>query len=55
MAHVYREGNRCADRLVRLGVDLHSNHLILYNPLSVVEDLLVSDKAGYICNRFMVL
>ena len=54
VAHVYREANRCADRLARLGADLHSNHLILYNPPPVVEDLLASDKAGHFCNRLVV-
>ena len=54
VAHVFREVNRCVDRLARLGVDLHSNHLILYNPLPVVEDLLASDKASHFCNRLVV-
>ena len=54
MAHVYREANRCADRLARLRVDLHSDHLILYNPPPVVEDLLDSDKAGRVCNKLVV-
>ena len=55
VAHVYREANRCADRLARLGADLHSDHLILYNPPPVVKDFLASDKAGYVCNRLVVL
>ena len=40
VAHVLREMNRCADRLIRLEVDLCSDHLILYNPPPVVEVLL---------------
>lgn len=48
------EADRCTDRLVRLGADLHSNHLILYNSPPVVEDLLASDKAGHFCNRLVV-
>ncbi|KAL0014884.1 hypothetical protein SO802_001953 [Lithocarpus litseifolius] len=54
VVHVYREANRCADRLARLGADLHSDHLILYNPPPVVEDLLASDKAGFFGNRLVV-
>ena len=54
VAHVYREANRFANKLVRLGVDLHSDHLILYNPPPVVEDLLDSDKAGRVCNKLVV-
>ena len=49
VANVYREANRCADRLTRLGADLHSDHLILYNPPPVVEDLL-----DHVCNRLVV-
>ena len=55
VVHVYREINMCADRLAGLGADLHSDYLILYNPSLVVEDLLVSDKVEYVCNRLVVL
>ena len=55
MAHVFREVDRCADRLARLRADLHSNRLILYNPPPMVEDLLTSDKDGHFCNRLVVL
>ena len=54
MAHVFMEANRCANRLARLGADLHSDYLILYNPPLVVEDLLASDKASHFCNRLVV-
>ena len=54
VAHVYREANRCVARLTRLGADLYSGHLILYNPPPVVEDLLASDKVGHVCNRLVV-
>ena len=53
VAHVSGEANRCADSLARLRADLHSNHLILYNPLPMVEDLLTSDKDGHFCNRLV--
>jgi len=32
VAHVYREANKCTNKLVRMGADLQSNHFILYNP-----------------------
>ena len=54
VVHVYREANRFANKLVRLWVDLHSDHLILYNPPLVVEDILTSDKASHVCNRLVV-
>ena len=54
VAYVYREANRCANRLARMRVDLHSDHLILYNPPLVVEDILTSDKASHVCNRLVV-
>ena len=54
VAHVFREVNRCADKLARLGTNLHSDHLILYNSLPVVEDLLTSDKATHFYNRLVV-
>ena len=53
VAHVFREANRCADRLARLGADLHSNHLILYNPPLVVEAILAFDEANLCCNRLV--
>ena len=33
VAHVYKEANRCADKLARMGADLQSNYVILYNLL----------------------
>lgn len=54
VAHVYREANRCANKLARLGVDFYSDHLILYNPPPVLEELLASDKVSYVCNRLVV-
>ena len=54
VVHVYKEANRCVDKLARLGADLHSDHLILYNPPPMVEELLASDKANHVCNRLVV-
>ena len=33
VTHVYREANGCADRLTRMGADLTSDYLFLYDPL----------------------
>ena len=52
--HVYREANNCADRLAKMGADLNTNHLFLYNTLPVVVDLLALDKADYVCNRLII-
>ena len=54
VAHVYREANRCADKLARMRADLQSDYLILFNLPLVMEDLLASDKAGHVCNRLVV-
>lgn len=40
LVHVYREANSYADRLARMGAELTSDFLILYNPPDVVVDLL---------------
>ena len=55
VAHVYKKTNKCTDRLTRLEADLHSCHLILYNPPYVVEDHLTGDKVRHVRNRLMVL
>ena len=52
--HVYREANGCANRLARMGADLKSDYLFLYDPPPVVVDLLDNDKAGHVCNRLVV-
>ena len=54
VTHVYREANYCADRLAKMGADLHTDYLFLYNPPPVVADLLALDKAGHVCNRLIL-
>ena len=54
VTHVYRESNYCADRLAKMGADLHTDYLFLYNPPPVVADLLALDKAGHVCNRLIL-
>ena len=55
MVHVFREANSCANRLDRMGAELISDFQFLYNPSNVVVDLLIREKAGFVCcNRLVV-
>ena len=55
MTHMFRKANYCADRLARMGAELNSDFQFLYNPPSVVVDLLLRVKARFVCcNRFIV-
>ena len=45
VTHIYREANRCADKLAKMGATQDTDLLILYEPLPVVDDLLAFDKA----------
>ena len=51
---MYREANSCADRLVRVRVELTSDHLFLCNPPPMVVNLLSMDKVDHVCNRLIV-
>ena len=51
--HVYREANQCADALAKLGAQFGSHFVVFCNPLPVVENLLVFDKANMFCNRLV--
>ncbi|KAJ1404393.1 Reverse transcriptase-like [Sesbania bispinosa] len=41
--HVFREGNRCADLLAKLGVNLLDRFVVLLDPPSELDHLLVED------------
>ena len=53
--HCYREGNKCADRLARLGTDMEESFVIFDAPPPVIVSLLTLDKLGTtqerICNE----
>ena len=53
--HCYREGNKCADRLARIGTELEENFVVFAAPPSVIVPLLVLDKLGFtqarVCNE----
>ena len=53
--HCYREGNKCANKLARLGTDLEENFVVFYAPPSVIAPLLFLDKLGFtqerVCNE----
>ena len=55
VARIYKETNKGADKLARMGADLQSDYPILCNPLPMVEELLASDKVKHICNKLVVL
>ena len=55
MTHMFRKANYCADRLARMGAELNSDFQFLYNPPSVVVDLLARVKAAFVrFNRLIV-
>ena len=53
--HCYREGNKCADRLARLGADMEENFVVFDAPPPVIAPLLILDKLGMtqerVCNE----
>ena len=55
VAHVFMEANGCADRLARMGAELVTDFLFLFESPDVVGEMLASDKAGIVfCNRLVV-
>ena len=55
MMYVFRKPNYYADHLAYMRAELISNFQFLYNPPSVVVDLLLRVKARFVCcNRFIV-
>ena len=55
VAHIFREANRCTDKLANIGATQVVNFLLLYEPPHVVVDLLAFDKAKLFCNRMLVV
>lgn len=55
VTHIFREVNRCADRLAKMGAVQIIDFLILYEPPLVVDNLLVFNKAKIFCNRLIVV
>ena len=55
VTHIFREANRCVDKLANVGATQAVNFLLLYEPLPVVADLLAFDKAKLFCNRMVVV
>ena len=52
---MFREANGCADRLARMGAELVTDFLFLFESPDVVGEMLASDKAGIVfCNRLVV-
>ena len=55
VTHIFREVNRCADRLAKMGAVQITDFLILYEPPHVVDNLLVFNKVKIFCNRLIVV
>ena len=53
--HCYREGNKCVDRLARLGTDMEENFVVFNAPPPVIVPLLILDKLCFtqerVCNE----
>ena len=51
----YREGNKCVDRLARLGTYMEESFVIFYASPPIIVTLLTLDKLGstqdHICNQ----
>nr|POE59596.1 putative ribonuclease h protein [Quercus suber] len=55
VAHIFREANRCANKLANMGATQAVNFLLLYEPPPVVVDLLAFDKTELFCNKMLVI
>ena len=55
VTHIFREANRCADKLANVEATQAVNFLLLYEPSHVVADLLAFDKAELFCKRMVVV
>ena len=45
--HIFREANQCVNALAKLEATISSDYINFVNPLPVVEDMLVFDKAEF--------
>ena len=54
VTHIFREANRCADIMAKMGADLVSDFQILYELMPVVDNALAFDKAELFWNRLIV-
>ena len=53
MTHIFKEANRCANSLAKIGNVQLIDFYILNEPLSMVEPLLTFDKLELFCNKFI--
>ncbi|XP_075649993.1 uncharacterized protein LOC142620516 [Castanea sativa] len=54
VTHIFREANKCADIMAKMGVDLVTDFQVLYEPPPVVDNALAFDKAELFCNRLVI-
>ena len=55
VTQIFREANRCADKLANMGATQLTNFLLLYEPPPAVDNLLAFDKVEFFCNRIVVV
>ena len=55
MICIFREANRCADKLANMGATQLTNFLLLYELPPAVDNLLAFDKVEFFCNRIVVV
>ena len=49
--HIYRETNKCADRLANLGLSQQPDFVVHYSPPEGLVSLVGDDCLGVLCNR----
>lgn len=55
MTQIFREANRCIDKLANMGATQHMDFLLLYEPPSVVDNMLAFNKAELFCKKQLSL
>ncbi|CAL5436221.1 unnamed protein product [Camellia sinensis] len=55
IAHIYREGNKCADELARLRVDQAEDFEVYEDPPQTLGPFLVADMIGIMYERSRLL
>ena len=54
VTHIFREANRCADKLANIGATQPTDFLLLYEPPPLVDNMLAFHKAKLFCNKLIV-
>ena len=54
VTQIFREANRCADKLANMGATQPTDFLLLYEPPPLVDNMIAFHKAKLFCNRLIV-